>query len=117
MVRHLTFVLFIVLAVVSAGQLIARDKKTGKKESPMHPKSVLDFTMNTIDGKAQPLSTYKGNVLMVINTASECGFTPQYETLQKLYETYKDKGFRILAFRAALRPRLRFERTAIHFPR
>ncbi len=66
----------------------------------MQQKSVLDFTMHTIDGKPQPLSAYKGKVLMIINTASECGYTPQYETLQKLYETYKDKGFRILAFPA-----------------
>ena len=66
----------------------------------MHEKNVLDFTMNTIDGKPCKLSSYKGNVLMIVNTASECGYTPQYETLEKLYETYKDKGFRILAFPA-----------------
>ncbi|HYQ87687.1 MAG TPA: glutathione peroxidase [Bacteroidota bacterium] len=56
--------------------------------------------MNTIDGKPQHLSAYKGKVVMIINTASECGFTPQYETLEKLYEKYKDKGFRVLAFPA-----------------
>src|SRR5437879_5971006 len=63
-------------------------------------KGVLGFTMNSIDGKPVPLSSYKGQVLLIVNTASECGFTPQYETLEKLYETYKDKGFRILAFPA-----------------
>ncbi|MBI3765573.1 MAG: glutathione peroxidase [Ignavibacteriales bacterium] len=56
--------------------------------------------MTTIDGKPKPLSEYKGRVLMIINTASECGYTPQYETLQKLYQAYKDKGFEILAFPA-----------------
>ena len=71
-----------------------------RKAAPAKSKGVLDFKMNTIDGKPQPLSTYKGKVLMIINTASECGFTPQYETLEKLYETYKDKGFCVLAFPA-----------------
>ena len=65
-----------------------------------HTKSVLDFTMNTIDGQPRPLSSYKGKVLMIINTASECGFTPQYAPLEQLYETYKDKGFMVLAFPA-----------------
>src|SRR5258708_368588 len=76
--------------------------KTAHKssESAKHAAGALDFTMKTIDGKPQPLSSYKGKVVMIVNTASECGFTPQYETLEKLYETYKDKGFRILAFPA-----------------
>ena len=78
----------------------AQVKKSDKNGSAAKTKSVLDFTMNTIDGKPQPLTAYKGKVLMIINTASECGFTPQYETLEKLYEKYKDKGFRILAFPA-----------------
>ena len=63
-------------------------------------KGVLDFTVKTIDGTPQKLSSYKGKVLMIVNTASECGFTPQYETLQKLYDSYKAKGFVILAFPA-----------------
>ena len=63
-------------------------------------KRALDFTMKTIDGTPKKLSSYRGKVLMIVNTASECGYTPQYETLQKLYETYKAKGFCILAFPA-----------------
>ncbi len=47
-------------------------------------------------GEALPLSQFKGKVLLVVNTASECGFTPQYEGLQKLYDTYKDRGLVIL---------------------
>jgi glutathione peroxidase len=62
--------------------------------SPM----VYDFTVKSIDGKDVPLSSYKGKALLIVNTASECGYTPQYEGLQKLYEQYKDKGFEILAF-------------------
>ena len=69
-------------------------------ESAKHSTGVLGFTMKTIDGKPQPLSAYKGKVVMIVNTASECGYTPQYETLEKLYETYKGKGFTILAFPA-----------------
>src|SRR5208283_876014 len=60
--------------------------------------SLYDLTVNTLDGKPQPLSTYKGKVALVVNTASECGFTPQYAGLEKLYEEYKDQGFVILGF-------------------
>ncbi len=79
----------------------AQESKHYKDPASMqHPKNVLDFTMNTIDGQQRPLSAYKGRVLMIINTASECGFTPQYSTLEQLYETYKDRGFMVLAFPA-----------------
>jgi glutathione peroxidase len=59
---------------------------------------VYDFTVKSIDGKDVPLSSYKGKALLIVNTASECGFTPQYEGLQKLYDAYKAKGFEVLAF-------------------
>jgi len=84
--------------VINSQTAKSQSSDTGK--TSMSEKSVLDFTMTTIDGKPQPLSSYKGKVLMIVNTASKCGFTPQYETLEKLYETYKDSGFRILAFPA-----------------
>jgi glutathione peroxidase len=58
------------------------------------------FTMKTIEGKSRKLADYKGSVLLVVNTASECGYTRQYETLEKLYLTYKDRGLKILAFPA-----------------
>lgn len=67
------------------------------KEMTDH-KSVYDFTVKNIDGKEVHISDYKGKVLLIVNTASECGFTPQYEGLEKLYEDYKSKGFEILAF-------------------
>ena len=51
-------------------------------------KTLHDFTMNTIDGKAYDLARLKGKKVMVVNTASECGLTPQYETLQELYENF-----------------------------
>ena len=58
--------------------------------------SAYDVTMTTIDGKPMPFDQYKGKVLLVVNTASFCGFTPQYEGLQKLQDTYKDKGFTVI---------------------
>jgi glutathione peroxidase len=65
------------------------------------PKAVVHaFTMKTIDGEARPLSEYEGKAFLIVNTASLCGLTPQYALLQKLYETYKDRGFTILAFPA-----------------
>ena len=58
--------------------------------------SVYDFTLNSIDGAATPLSSFKGKVVLLVNVASKCGFTPQYAGLEKLYEAYKDKGFVIV---------------------
>jgi glutathione peroxidase len=62
--------------------------------------SVLDFTVNNINGNPVDLNTYAGNVILIVNTASKCGFTSQYAGLQKLYDTYKDRGFVILGFPA-----------------
>jgi glutathione peroxidase len=66
----------------------------------MNPTSVHEFTMKAIDGKAVPLSQFKGQVMLMVNVASRCGFTPQYEGLEKLYETYKAQGFVIAGFPA-----------------
>ena len=60
--------------------------------------SMYDFTVKGRAGEDVSLSTYKGKVLLVVNTATGCGFTPQYEGLQKLYDKHKDKGFEILDF-------------------
>ena len=62
------------------------------------PRSVLDFTMKNIDGKEVPLSHYRGNVILLVNVASKCGFTPQYKGLEELYRKYRDKGLVILGF-------------------
>ena len=64
------------------------------------PPSVFDFKMKDIDGKDVKLKKYKGNVLLVVNTASKCGYTPQYEGLQATYDKYRDKGFYVLGFPA-----------------
>jgi len=79
---------FMLLAVVSVAD-------SGKK-----PGSVLDFRVNDIDGKPVDLSAFQGKVLLVVNTASQCGLTPQYKELESIYEKYKGEGFEILAFPA-----------------
>ena len=60
----------------------------------------VSFTLNDIDGKPVSLDQFKGKVLLIVNTASFCGNTPQYSELQNLYETYEAKGLEILAFPA-----------------
>jgi glutathione peroxidase len=60
--------------------------------------SLHTLTAKRLDGKEEALSSYAGKVLLVVNTASECGYTPQYEGLQKLHGAYKDRGFSVLGF-------------------
>ena len=59
-------------------------------------KTVYDFTLNSIDGLATPLSSFKGKVVLLVNVASRCGYTPQYTALESIYEKYKDRGFVII---------------------
>ena len=70
------------------------------KDAHAEEAKLYDFNVQTIDGKPASLADYKGKVLLIVNTASRCGFTPQYEGLEKLYTAYKDKGFEILGFPA-----------------
>ena len=60
--------------------------------------SLYDLETKTLDGKPAPLSAYRGKVTLVVNTASQCGFTPQYAGLQKLHDEMKGKGFSVLGF-------------------
>jgi glutathione peroxidase len=83
-----TLLLILPLSVVTA----ADDAKK--------PTSVLDFHAKDIDGKDVDLAKYKGDVFLIVNTASQCGLTPQYKDLEAIYEKYKEKGFEILAFPA-----------------
>jgi glutathione peroxidase len=59
-------------------------------------KSVYDYTLNSIEGQPAPFTAYKGKVLMVVNVASRCGYTPQYSALESVYEKYKDRGLGIV---------------------
>jgi glutathione peroxidase len=64
------------------------------------PTSVLDFHVKDIEGKDVDLASYKGKVLLIVNTASQCGLTPQYKDLEAIYEKYKGQGLEVLAFPA-----------------
>src|SRR5271169_2311871 len=83
MIKLLCFLLF-----VTAATAMAADK------------SVYDFTLNTIDGQPAPLSAYKGKVVLLVNVASRCGFTPQYTALESVYEKYRDRGLVIVGIPA-----------------
>jgi glutathione peroxidase len=61
---------------------------------------IYTFTLNSIDGKPAPLADYKGKVVLLVNVASQCGYTPQYSALEAIYEKYKGQGFVILGFPA-----------------
>jgi len=61
---------------------------------------IYDFTLNSIDGQPAPLAAYQGKVLLLVNVASRCGFTPQYAGLEKIYREYKDRGLVVLGFPA-----------------
>jgi len=59
---------------------------------------LADFEMTDIDGQSKPLADFEGKVVLVVNVASKCGLTPQYDGLQRLYEEYRDRGLEILGF-------------------
>ena len=62
----------------------------------MTGKTAHDFSFNALDGSPLPLSRFKGDVLLIVNTASECGYTPQYEGLESVWQAYRERGLRVL---------------------
>ena len=67
---------------------------------PANAANVYDFKVQTIDGQEKSLADFKGQAILIVNTASKCGYTPQYKSLESLYEKYKDKGLTVLGFPA-----------------
>jgi len=88
-------ILPLMLAVFAA---LCLARMTSADDSPN--KSVLDFSVKSIDGKDVDLSQYRGKALLIVNTASKCGYTPQYKGLEAVYEKYKGQGLEVLAFPA-----------------
>ena len=88
------------LAALSGLLLLTSAAVVSAQDTAKKPASVLDFHVKDIDGKDVDLAKYKGKVLLIVNTASQCGNTPQYKDLQAIYEKYKGQGFEVLAFPA-----------------
>jgi len=95
-IAGIALVLLVVAAVAYGYGLIFNPTPT----TPVAASSIYDFTLKDIDGNDVKLEKYKGSVVMIVNTASRCGYTPQYEGLQKIYNQYKDRGFVVLGFPA-----------------
>ncbi len=90
--KHFNFILSILAIMLYAGCF--GQNTIGQKNS----KSIYDFTVKDIKGQDVSLKSYEGKVLLIVNVASKCGLTPQYEELETLYKQYKDQGLEILAF-------------------
>ena len=100
MKAKLASVFLVAIFCATVFTLSLSSRASGKPDSGGKMNSVYDFSLKNIDHKEINLSQYRGKVVLMVNVASRCGFTPQYEGLQKIYLKYKDRGFVILGFPA-----------------
>ena len=96
------FLLVALITVVATAAAIAKPARKGTRPEgvAVTKTSLYSFELARIDGSKQSLADYKGRALLIVNTASRCGFTPQYESLEAIRQQYKDRGFEVLAFPA-----------------
>jgi len=95
------FSTILMIALLSCGASKSKNTVSNNASTtPMEKKSIHEFTVTDIDGNSYPFSALKGKKIMVVNTASRCGLTPQYKSLETVYQTYKDSNFVIVGFPA-----------------
>lgn len=97
--KKMIFIALLILGLVSGIYALLSEKDSITYDTKGN-NTVYQFTMNTLEGTPKNLKEYDGKVLLVVNVASKCGLTPQYEDLQKLYSEYQVKGLEILGFPA-----------------
>lgn len=98
MIKYTIVIIIMLLATMSLFAMGHEKREIDNIKEELHQKGFYDFSAQSIEGKEISMSDYKGKVLVVVNVASKCGFTPQYEGLQVLYEKYEKEGLVILGF-------------------
>lgn len=91
-------IILLTLSLIFASACTSKNNKIGQDQNNKTSKSLHNFIVKDIDNKAFDMSTLKGKKVLVVNVASKCGLTPQYEQLEALYQKYKDRNFSIIGF-------------------